>query len=41
MINKLKNSERVNEWLLMQEYLVVVVQTSLSKGSSNFSVDKM
>ena len=25
--HKLKNSKRVNEWLLMQEYLVVVIQT--------------
>ena len=25
--NFVKNSERVNEWLLMQEYLVVVIQT--------------
>ena len=24
--NKLNNSERVNEWLLMQEYLVVVIK---------------
>ena len=32
---------RVNEWLLMQEYLVVVIQASCSNCSSNLSPDKM
>lgn len=39
--NELRNSERVNKWLLTQEYLMLVIKTCCSKASSNLSIDQM